>query len=59
MDITTVGELSEKIAREHYRKVRRNPATINRNEVTKKVKELFIADLDLEEEVLTKEATFG
>lgn len=58
MDIITVGELSEKIAREHYRKVRRNAATINRNEVAKKVKELFMADLDLEEEVLTREATF-
>jgi hypothetical protein len=58
MDIITVGELSEKIAREHYRKVRRNSSTINRNEVAKKVKELFMADLDLEEEALTKDATF-
>jgi hypothetical protein len=59
MDVKTVGELSEKFAREHYRKVRRNSATINRNEVAKKVKELFMSDLDLEEEVLTREATFG
>jgi preprotein translocase subunit SecF len=59
MDIITVGELSEKIAREHYRKVRRNSATINRNEVAKKVKKLFMTDLDLEEETLTREATFG
>jgi len=58
MDIITVGELSHKIAREHYRKVRRNSATMNRNEVAKKVKELFIADLDLEEEVLSRDATF-
>ena len=58
MDIKTVRELSEKIAREHYRKVRRNSVTVNRNEIEKKVRELFMADLDLEEEVLTREAAF-
>jgi len=58
IDIITVGELSQKIAREHYRKLRRNSATINGDEVAKKVKELFMADLDLEEEALTREATF-
>ncbi|MEG4904713.1 hypothetical protein, partial [Microcoleus sp. F10-A1] len=59
IDIATVGKLSEKIAREHYRKIRRNSGTINRNEVAKKVKELFMADLDLEDKVLTRDATFG
>jgi hypothetical protein len=59
VDLNTVGELAEKIAREHYGKVRRIALTVNRNEIAQKVKELFIADLDLEEEVLTREATFG
>jgi hypothetical protein len=59
LDLSTLGELAEKIAREHYKNVRRNPATINRNEVAEKVKELFIIDLDLEEKVLTRESTFG
>jgi hypothetical protein len=59
MDITTVGELSKKIAREHYRQTRRDATTINRNEVSKKVTELFMSDLYLEEKVLTREATFG
>jgi hypothetical protein len=59
MDLNTAGELAEKIAREHYRKVRRKATTVNRNEIAQKVKELFMTDLDLEEEVLTREATFG
>jgi len=58
LDLTTVGELAEKFAREHYKQVRRNPATVNRTEIAKKVIELFMTDLDLEENVLTREATF-
>jgi hypothetical protein len=59
LDLKTVRELAEKIAREHYKKVRRNPATVNKAEVAKKVKELFMIELDLEEGVLTRQATFG
>ena len=57
-DIKTLGELAEKIAREHYKQVRRNPAKINRGEITKKIKELFMKDLGLEENALTRETTF-
>lgn len=58
-DLTNVGELAQKLAREHYTYVRRNPAAVNRTEITENVKELFMKDLDLEENVLTREAMFG
>ena len=58
-DLQTIGQLSEKITREHYKKVRRNIGTVNRNEVVLKVKELFKHDLGLEESSLTREATFN
>lgn len=58
-DLKTVGQLTEKITREQYKQVRRNKATINRNEIVLKVKELFKHDLDLEESALTREATFS
>lgn len=57
-EIKTVAQLTEKIARENYLKARRNSATINRNEIEEKVKELFKHDLDLEAKVLTRQATF-
>lgn len=54
----TVGQLAEKLSREDYLKARCNSATVNRNEIAQKVKELFSKDLDLEESVLTRQATF-
>jgi len=57
-DFKTVGELAEKISREHYKEVRRNNQTFNPNEITAKVRELFKHDLDLKESALTREATF-
>lgn len=59
LTITTVRQLTEKLSREHYRALRRNPATINRSEITNKVKELFKADLAFEDHLLTREATFN
>ncbi|HMK27706.1 MAG TPA: hypothetical protein VK483_16865 [Chitinophagaceae bacterium] len=58
LDLNTVGQLAEKISRENYLKSRRSPSTVNRAEIDKKVKELFITDLDLGENVLTRQATF-
>lgn len=54
--VNTVGELVEKVTREHYLQVRRNPGTINQSEVVKVVKDLLCADLGLSESVLTDEA---
>lgn len=58
MQVKTLGELAEKIAREHYRNCRRNAATVNYNEVTAKVRELFMHELYLEPAVLSQEAKF-
>jgi len=54
--IKTVGELANKMARENYINSRRNPKTVNRQEIVEKIKELFIHDHDLEPSVLTREA---
>lgn len=59
MPVKTLGDLAEKIAREHYRNCRRNAQTVNRNEVTQKVKELFVHDLYLEPSVLTRDSKFN
>ena len=58
LDLQTVGQLADKISREHYIKSRRNPATVNRNEIAKKIKDLFRNDLDLEDPELTRQAIF-
>jgi hypothetical protein len=44
------------MARENYMKSRRNPKTINQQEIVKKLKEFFSHDLDLDPSVLTLEA---
>jgi hypothetical protein len=59
LKVKTLGDLSEKIAREHYLKCRRDASTVNRAEVVNKVKELFADYLHVEPSVLTKEARFA
>lgn len=59
LKVKTIGDLAEKIAREHYLKCRRDAATVNRAEVVQKVKELFADYLHLEPSALTKEARFA
>lgn len=58
LEVRTVRQLAEKLSREDYLKVRRNSATANSNEIVQKVKEIFSKDLDLEESILTRQATF-
>ncbi|MEZ2335127.1 hypothetical protein [Mucilaginibacter sp. RCC_168] len=58
LKVKTLGDLAEKVAREHYIKCRRDASTVNRNEVAQKVKELFTSDLYLEPSVLTRDAKF-
>lgn len=58
LDLTTLGQFAEKIAREHYFKSRRLPLTVNRNEIEETVRMLFIADLGLEKSQLTRDASF-
>ncbi|MGE9311106.1 hypothetical protein ACLOAU_05650 [Niabella sp. CJ426] len=59
LQLNTVRQLTEKLSREHYIDLRRDASTINRNEIAQKVKELFKADLVLEDHLLTREATFS
>ncbi|AYL97718.1 hypothetical protein [Mucilaginibacter celer] len=44
MHIKTVGDLAEKIAREHYLKCRRDASTVNKNEVSEKLRQLIVAN---------------
>jgi hypothetical protein len=44
-DVKTLGEAAEKLTKENYRQSRRNPETINKAELTEKVKALFAEEL--------------
>jgi hypothetical protein len=59
LKVKTLGDLSEKIAREHYLKCRRDASTVNRGEVAVKVKELFADYLDVAPASLKKQARFA
>ncbi|MDO6432124.1 hypothetical protein Q4E93_16090 [Flavitalea sp. BT771] len=54
--VKTIGEAAAMAAREDYLKSRRNQKTVNRQEIVKKIKELFSHDLDLDLSVLSQEA---
>ncbi len=58
LDVQTVGQLAEKMTRENYLKSRRNPKTVNKNEIEKLLTEWFINDLGLDKSKLTREAKF-
>ena len=58
MPVKTLGDLAEKIAREHYLNCRRNAATVNRAEIADKIKELFVHDLALEPQVVNGNSRF-
>ncbi|MBS1526542.1 MAG: hypothetical protein JST19_12880 [Bacteroidetes bacterium] len=55
--LKTVGDLATKISRESYIKARRN-ATVNRNEIERKVKELFAHELQLEPVRINRQSSF-
>ena len=58
MPVKTLGDLAEKIAREHYLNCRRNAAMVNRAEIAEKVKVLFEHDLALEPRVVNSSSRF-
>lgn len=58
MPVKTLGDLAEKISREHYRNCRRNANTVNRHEIAEKVKQLFTHELYLEPQVVRRGAKF-
>ena len=55
LNVNTLGELSEKITMEHYLKSRRNPKTINRNELEKILTDWFSKDLLLDKSELQRD----
>jgi len=59
LDIRTVRQLTEKLTRENYFEVRRKKGTINKNEIFKTIQDTFIADLELDKSLLTKDASLG
>ncbi|WP_184550698.1 hypothetical protein [Mucilaginibacter sp. FT3.2] len=48
LKVKTLGDLAEKVAKEHHLKCKREAATVNRTEVAQKVKEIFGHNLILE-----------
>ncbi|MEO3403031.1 hypothetical protein AAFN85_03955 [Mucilaginibacter sp. CAU 1740] len=44
MHIKTIGDLAEKIAREHYIKCKREASAVNKNEVSEKLKQLIVTN---------------
>jgi acyl carrier protein len=57
-DLETIGQVADKISRENYLKSRRNPASVNKKEIEKKIQDLFAESLDLPKTALTKDAAF-
>jgi acyl carrier protein len=45
MHVKTIGDLAEKIAREHYLKCRRDASTVNKNEVSEKLRQLIVTNV--------------
>ncbi|RWU05014.1 hypothetical protein DPV69_17785 [Pedobacter chitinilyticus] len=56
LDLQTVGQVAEKMARENYLQSRRNPKTFNQKEVEKVLTDWFADEFGLEKEELTREA---
>lgn len=57
--ISTVHELTEKLAREHYVDVRRTKGTYNKQELLQTIIDTFSNDLAIEKAYLTRDATFS
>lgn len=58
LDLQTVGQVAEKMTREHYLKSRRDQTTFNKTEIEKVLRDLFSKDLGLDKSKLSREAEF-
>ncbi len=56
IELISIGDLAEKVAREHYLQARRNQDTINKREITKVIQCSFIAEYDLKPTDLYQDA---
>jgi acyl carrier protein len=59
LNVQTVRELTEKLAREHYADIRRTKGTYNKQELLQTIIDTFSNDLAIEKAYLTREATFS
>ncbi|RCH55632.1 hypothetical protein DJ568_07020 [Mucilaginibacter hurinus] len=57
ISVKTVGEMAGKMAREHYLQSRKYRNTVNRNEINKKIQELFKRDFAIDSSSLTPNAS--
>lgn len=55
LSVKTVGQLAQKISREHYRTVRRNATTVNRSELESFLFDLFSHELGTPRHQLTRD----
>lgn len=58
-ELTTVRQLTEKLARENYVDIRRIKGTINRQEILKVIIDTFSNDLDIDKAYLTRNDKFS
>lgn len=58
LNYKTVGEVAEKMSRENYLKSRRNPNTVNKNEIEKALTDWFSDNFGLEKSELSRDAKF-
>lgn len=58
LTVKTVGKLAEKLAREHYTKVRRDSCTVNKRELTEQIRQVFCADLGINPDRLQPDSRF-
>jgi positive regulator of sigma E activity len=56
LNLKTVGDLAKKMKRENYLKSRRNPESVNKNEIEQIIIDLFSIELDLDKSELTRSA---
>jgi hypothetical protein len=57
--VLTVGQVAEKMTREHYLQSRRSPQTLNEKEIEKVLTDWFIMEFDLHKSKVTREAKFA
>ena len=58
LEVKEVGQLAEKITREHYLKSRRNTRSYNEKEIEKTLIDLFHDKLNIDKSKLTRDASF-
>ena len=58
LNLVNVGDLAKKMKRENYLKSRRNPKTVNINEIEEIIIDLFSIELILDKSELTRKALF-